>query len=205
MKYGNFFEREDHMPWKCPSCGSQNYVTFKNCVCGYINDDVFLVKDLAMGSKDVSGNGVQCPDIPQNCISDSNLSFQEPLQTQELHFPGSPDSMSGMPEEELIKEIGSWLFAFSSVDSCISISTPALQSFRLKVTLEDLEDLLEFLYHKTGSKKTIRKIKLEPTDIAEIVDRVDRMIEEKKSKVCLKFTNDELQEILDIVNIQINA
>jgi hypothetical protein len=31
------------------------------------------------------------------------------------------------------------------------------------------------------------------------------MIEEKKSKVPLNFTNDELQEIVDIVNMQIKA
>lgn len=193
------------MAWKCPSCGCQNYATFKNCICGYIRNDDFLVKHGPMSSQDVSEDGVQCPDIPPNCISDHNLSLQEPLGTQELHPLGRPDSMSSMPHEELIKEIGSWLFTFSSVDGCISISTPALQSFRLKVTVEDLEDLLEFLYHKTGGKKTIRKIGLEPIDIAEMVDRVDRMIEEKKSKVCLKFTNDELQEIADIVNMQLKA
>lgn len=193
------------MAWECPSCGSKNYGTFKNCACGYAKDDVFLVKDVAICSQDVSEDDVQCPDIPQNCISDQNLSFQEPLRTQELTPRGRPDSMSSMPDEELIKEIGSWLFSFSIVDGCMSISTPALQSFRLKVTLEDLEDLLEFLYRKTGSNKTIRKINLEPTDIVEVIDRVDKMIEEKKSKVCLKFTNDELQEILDIVNMQIKS
>jgi hypothetical protein len=193
------------MPWKCPSCGCQNYATFKNCICGYINNDVLLVKHGPMSSQDVSEENAQYPDIPPNYISDNNLSLREPLGTQELPPLGRPDSMSSIPHEELIKEIGSWLFTFSSVDGCISISTPALQSFRLKVTLEDLEHLLEFLYHKTGSKKTIRKIGLEPTDIVEIIDRVDRMIEEKKSKVCLKFTNDELQEMVDIVNMQIKA
>jgi hypothetical protein len=193
------------MSWQCPSCGSQNYATFNNCSCGYRNDDVTLVKHGLLSSQEVSEDGVRCPDIPSNCISDHNPSLQEPLGTQELRPVGRPDSMSSMPHEELIKEIGSWLFTFSGVDGCISISTPALQSFRLKVTIEDLEDLLEFLYHKTGSKKTIRKIGLEPTDIVEIIDRVDRMIEEKKSKVCLNYTNDELQEIVDIVNMQIKA
>ena len=193
------------MPWKCPSCGCQNYATFKNCICGYINNDVLLVKHGAMSFQDVSEDGMQCPDIPPDCISDHNLSLQEPLGTQESRPPGRPDSMSSMPHEELIKEIGPWLFTFSNMDGCISISTPALQSFRLKVTLEDIEDLLEFLYEKTGNKKTIRKIGLEPTDMVEMIDRVDRMIEEKKSKVCLKFTNDELQAIADIVNMQLKA
>jgi hypothetical protein len=193
------------MYWKCPSCGHQNYETFNSCICGHKNDDVSLVKHEPMSSQNVSEDGVQCPDIPSNCISDHNPSLQEPLGTQESHPPERPDSMSSLPHEELIKEIDSWLFTFSRIDGCISISTPALQSFRLKVTVEDLEDLLEFLYRKTGSEKTIRKIGLESTDIVEIIDRVDRMIEEKKSKVPLNFTNDELQEIVDIVNMQIKA
>jgi hypothetical protein len=193
------------MSWKCPTCGFQNYETFNNCVCGYRTDDVSLVKHEPMSSQDVSEDGVLCPDISPNCIGEHNPSLQEPLGTQELHPLGRPDSLSTMPHEALIKEIDSWLFTFSSVDGCISIGTPALQFFRLKVTLEDLEDLLEFLYRKTGSEKTIRKIGLEPTDIVEIIDRVSRMIEEKKSKVCLNFTNDELQEIVDIVNMQRKA
>jgi hypothetical protein len=191
------------MSWQCPSCGSQNYATLNNCVCGHRSDNVTLVKHEAKSFHDISEDRVQYPDIPSNCKSDPNPSLQEPPGTQELHPIGRPDSMSNMLHEEVIKEIGSWLFTFSSVDGCISIGTPALQSFRLKLTLEDLEDLLEFLYHKTDSEKTIRKIRLEPTDIVEIVDRVDRMIEEKKSKICLHFTHVELQEIADIVNMQL--
>jgi hypothetical protein len=191
------------MSWKCPSCGCQNYETFNNCACGYRNDHVSLVEREPLCSQDVSEDGVQCPDISPNCIADHNPSLQELLGTQELHPLGRPDSMSTTPHEALIKEVDSWLFTFSSIDGCIAISTPALQSFRLKVTLEDLEDLLEFLYRKTGSEKTIRKIGLEPTDVAGIIDRVNTMIEEKKSKVSLNFTNDELQEIIDIVNMQI--
>jgi hypothetical protein len=193
------------MSWKCPSCGCQNYETFNNCACGHRNDDVSLVKHEQMGSRDVSEDGMQFPDISSNCMGDHNPSLQEPRGTQELHPLGRPDSLSTMPHEALIKEVDSWLFTFSSIDGCISISTPALQSFRLKVTVEDLEDLLEFLYRKRGSEKTIRKIGLAPTNIVEIIDRVNRMIEEKKSKVCLDFTNDELQEIVDIVNMQIKA
>jgi hypothetical protein len=193
------------MYWKCPSCGHQNYETFNSCICGYKDDDVSLVKHGPMSSQDVSEDVMKCLDVLPNSISDHNPSLQEPVGTQESHPPGRPDSIGSMPHEELIKEIDSWLFTFSSADGSISISTPALQSFRLKMTLEDLEDLVEFLYRKTGSEKTIRKTGLESTDIVEIIDRVDRMIEEKKSKVCLNFTNDELQAIADVVNMQIKA
>jgi hypothetical protein len=193
------------MSWRCPSCGCQNYETFNNCACGYRSDDASIVKYEPISSQDVSEDGVPCPDISPNCTGNHNPLLQELLETQELHPLGRAASMNSMPHEALIKEVDSWLFSFSSIDGCISISTPALQSFRLKVTLEDLEDLLEFLYRKTGSDKTIRKIGLEPTDMAGIIDRVNRMIEEKKSKVCLNFTNDELQEIVDIVNMRIKA
>jgi hypothetical protein len=191
------------MYWKCLSCGHQNYETSNYCVCGHKNDDISLAEPMSF--QDVSEDIRQCLDVLLKSTSDPKPLLQEPLETKALHPPGRPDSMSGTPHQELIKEMDSWLFTFSSIDGCISISTPALQSFRLKVTLEDLEELLEFLYRKTGSEKTIRKIGLEPTGVVEIIDRVDRMIEEKKSKVSLNFTSDELQEIVDIVNMQIKA
>ncbi|HAM50412.1 MAG TPA: hypothetical protein DCP92_06845 [Nitrospiraceae bacterium] len=110
-----------------------------------------------------------------------------------------------MPHEEVIKQIDSWLFTFSSADNSISIGTPALQSFRLKIALEDLEDLLEFLYQKTGKEKTTRKISLATTDIVGVIERVDRMIEEKRSKVFLNFTSDDLQDIADFINLQLKV
>jgi hypothetical protein len=155
-----------------------------------------------MNCQDDSENGLRFPDLPVNYMSAHGSSLLEPPETQELRAFGRPDSTSGGPHEELIKEIDSWLFSFSGVDGCISLSTAALKSFRLKLTLEDLEDLLEFMYRKTGSEKTIRKAGLKPTDIVGVIDRVDRMIEEKKSKVSLNFTNDELREIADLVNMQ---
>jgi hypothetical protein len=110
-----------------------------------------------------------------------------------------------MPDEEVIKEIDSWLFTFSRADSCISIGTPALRSFRLKISIEDLEDLLEVLYQKTGNKKTTRKLNLSVTDIVGLIDKVDRLMEEKKSKISIRFTSDELQEVVDFVNMQLQV
>jgi hypothetical protein len=110
-----------------------------------------------------------------------------------------------MPNEEVIKEIDSWVFTFSRRDGCISMGTPALQSFRLKISVEDLEDLLECLYQKTGNEKTIRKINLSAADIISVIDKVDRLIDEKKSKVSIKFTSEELQNITDFVNLQLKV
>jgi predicted nucleotide-binding protein (sugar kinase/HSP70/actin superfamily) len=75
----------------------------------------------------------------------------------------------------------------------------------LKISVGDLEDLLEFLYQKTGNEKTIRKINLSATDIIGVIDKVDRLIDEKKSKVSIKFTSEELQKITDFINLQLKV
>ena len=193
------------MPWKCPACGRQNYETFDNCSCGYCSSEAVLTKLGLTDYQRVSEEGEQRHNIPLNCASDHTPPLQGLTENHDLQAAERPDSTSGAPHEEVIKEIDSWLFTFSSADSCISISTPALRSFRLKLSLEDIEDLLEFLYQKTGNEKTMRKISLATTDIAGVIDTVDRMIEEKKSKISLKFTSDELQEIADFINLQLKV
>lgn len=193
------------MPWKCPACGRQNYETFNNCSCGYSNSEAVLTKHGLTDYQRVSEEGEQCPDIPLNCTSDHTSSLQGLPESHDLQATERPDPTSGVPHEEVIKEIDSWLFTYSSADSCISIGTPALRSFRLKLSLEDIEDLLEFLYKKTGNEKTTRKISLGTTYIVGVIDRVDRLIEEKKAKVSLKFSSDELQEIADFINLQLKV
>jgi hypothetical protein len=193
------------MPWKCPECGRQNYETFNNCSCGYSTSEAVLTKHGLTDFPGVSEQGGQPHDIPLNCISDSTPLMQQPTESHDLQAPERPDSTNGVPHEEVIKEIDSWLFTFSSADSCISISTPALRSFRLKLSIEDLEDLMEFLYQKTGNEKTTRKIGIGTTDILGVIDKVDRMIEAKKSKISIKFSSDELQEITDFINLQLKV
>jgi hypothetical protein len=188
------------MPWKCPLCGHQNYATFKNCVCGHVNEEAFLAKNGPTDSRDISEDGTQHSNFSPDCISDHMLPLQKPPGMQVAQSPGKAGQTNGMPHEEVIKEIDSWLFTFSDTDGCISIGTPALHPFRLKMTVEDVEDLLESVYRKTGVRKTIRKIGLAPTDIIEMIERVDRMIEGKRSKVSVNFTNDELQEIASLIN-----
>jgi hypothetical protein len=158
-----------------------------------------------MDSQCASEEDEQCPDIPLNRLSAHIPSLLGAPESHAVQASGRLGSTSSMPHEEVIKQIDSWLFTFSSADRCISIGTPALQSFRLKLSLEDLEDLLEFLYQKTGNEKTTRKSGLATTDIAGLIDKVDRMIEEKRSKVFLNFTSDELQEIVDFINLQLKA
>jgi hypothetical protein len=192
------------MSWKCPSCGRQNYETFNNCACGYSSNGGVLIKQALKDYPRVSERGEECFDIPSES-SDETPSLQRPPESQDLQVPIKPDSTSSMPLEEVIKEIDSWLFTFSHADNCISIGTPALRSFRLKISIDDLEELLEFLYKRTGNERTMRKISLATTDIVGVIDKVDRLIEEKKSKVSIKFTSEELQEIADFINLQLKV
>lgn len=102
--------------------------------------------------------------------------------------------------EHVIKEIDSWVFTFSQSDKYICIGTPALQSFKLKLSLDDLEELLESVYQMTGEEKTMRKLRLSVEEIPDLIDNVERLIEQKKSMVPLKFTSNELKEIEDFIN-----
>jgi hypothetical protein len=191
------------MPWKCPSCGRQNYETFNNCSCGYSYSEAVLTKHGLSDYQGVSEEGGELNGSSSNYISDRTSSADGPAETHGLEIPEKSDSADCGPHAEVIKEIDSWLFTFSDADNRISISTPALKSFSLKVSLEDIEDLLEFLYQKTGSGKTTRKIGLGATDILGVIDKVDRIIEEKRSKVSIKFSSEELQEITDFINLQL--
>jgi hypothetical protein len=103
-------------------------------------------------------------------------------------------------ERNIIKAVDSWMFTFSESDKCICIGTPALQSFRLKLTLDDLEELLEFVYRKTGKEKTTRKLKISADEMPDLIEKVYKLIEDKKSKVPVKFSNSELKEMANLIN-----
>jgi len=160
----------------CPSCGHQDFDPNKQCVCGYHDDESFITEFKGTKNEVIRGKGMK-----------------------NIYKPKSHE-----PAEELfIKEIDSWVFSFSEVDNCIYLGTPALRSFRLKITLNDLEELLEFIYQKTGKEKTTRKLLLSVDQIPNLIERVSKLIEVKKSKVKLNFSSDELKEIVDLINIKL--
>ena len=160
----------------CPSCGHQEFDPNKECICGYQADESFIME--SEGTKNEITRGKVMKNIDKS----------------KIHEPAG---------ELIIKEIDSWVFSFSQVNNCIYLGTPALQSFRLKITLNDLEELLEFMYQKTGRGKTTRKLELSVDEIPDLLETVNRLIEEKKSKVKLKFSSDELKEIVDLINIKL--
>ena len=193
------------MSWKCPTCGRQNFETFKNCICGQHIDDSVVIEHNLMESHNAPQEGEPFPVITPHGPINHMVFPQKALKSHKPNALGKPDTKSDIFFDEVIKEIDSWLFTFSHLDNCISIGTPALQSFRLKLTLNDLEDLLEFLYQMTGGEKTTRKIRLSTKEIREVIDKVDGMIEEKRSKTALQFTGDELQEITDLINVKLKV
>jgi len=191
------------MSWKCPSCGRENHDPFINCECGQSSKGGVLVKQELKDYQHTSEGAEQSVDIPSGRTNDQTQSLQRPSESHDVQIKDNNDSFSYLYDDEVIKEIDSWLFTFSRRDGCISIGTPALQSFRLKISVQDLEDMLESLYQKTGNEKTIRRLNLSATDIIGVIDKVDRLIDEKKSKVSIKFTSDELEEITDFINVQL--
>jgi len=161
----------------CPSCGSRDYIGNKTCVCGFHPDD----------------------DDPDDINSVSKGVVTKRIKEKVLKSLAESNSdKSG--DEVPIKEIDSWTFTYSVKEECICIGTPALQSFRIKLAVEDLEDILEQTYRYSGEEKTIRKSRLDRDAMPELIERVSKKIEEKRQKVAVHFSDDELQEVMDVIN-----
>lgn len=160
----------------CPSCGKQGFDPNKQCICGYHADESFV-----MEIEDAKHETIQ-------------RKVMKNINRSKIHGPA---------EELFMKEIDSWVFSFSQVNNCIYLGTPALQSFRLKITQNDLEELLEFIYQKADKGSTTRKLLLSVDEMPDLIDTIYRLIEEKKSKMKLNFSSDELKEIVDLINIKL--
>ena len=161
---------------ECPSCGRQNIDLEKKCECGF-SDESIIAKLEKKNSNAVNNKSLKNIDTPKNNEDTKNI---------------------------LIKEVDSWVFTFSHEEKCINLGTPDLKAFKLTLTLEDLEEVLEFVYRFTGRQKTIRKIQLPVDAMPELIEEVHRLIEEKRSKVSIEFDKDELQGISELINKKFN-
>lgn len=167
----------------CPSCGHDKFNPEKQCLCGYQADESFMLESFIMKSEK----------------KDNTLTNGEPAKAA-VRSPRNKSS-----KEIVIKEIDSWIISFSSAENAVCLGTPALQSFKLKLQLQDLEELLDILYHVTGQQKTTRKLSLSSDDINELIKNVYSMIEEKKSKIAIKFSETELQKMADTINTKLKT
>ena len=165
----------------CPSCGYLNFNPAHQCSCGYQADESFYNEASIMETEE-KGNEEIRGKVLKNIVK------------------AKKDKPA---DESVIKEVDSWIFSFSQENSCICLSTPALQSFSLKLTIDDLEEMLEFMYRKTGQEKTTRKLHLSPEQLPDLINKVHGMIEEKRSKIPIKFSSSELEEVVDLINIQL--
>jgi hypothetical protein len=173
---------------RCPSCGHDGFNPESQCVCGYHADNSYVIESFVAES-----DGKESPMLKEKSL--------KTIEKPESEKPKNEKPKSGKPSEEVvIKEIDSWAFNFSSAENCIYLGTPALQAFKLKLEISDLEELLEFMYMKTGEEKTMRKLRLSAKEINDVIDNVHRMVEEKKSKIALKFSGNELLDIANLIN-----
>lgn len=157
---------------ECPSCGHQEFDPDKQCACGYYADESFNMESGETKNEATRGK---------------------------LMKHANKSKIHASTEELFMKEIDSWVFSFSRPDNCIYLGTPALQTFRLRITLDDLEELLEIMYQKTGEGKLLLSL----DDIPALIRTVNRIIEEKRSKVELEFSGDELTEVIDLINTKL--
>jgi hypothetical protein len=165
----------------CPSCGIQGFDSSRQCTCGYNADESIFTNPLH-GDLNEYGSGK---------INNKGLE----------KIMGTKNEMTS--QNHVIKEIDSWFFNYSQDDNCICLSTPALKSFTLKLTIEDLEELMEFMYQQSGREKTTRRLQLSTAEIPDLIEKVHKMIEEKRSKMPVKFSDDEFEEIVDLINLKL--
>jgi hypothetical protein len=57
----------------------------------------------------------------------------------------------------------------------------------------------------TGQEKTMRKLSLSSDEINELLKYMYNMIEEKKSKMSIKFSEEDLNSMADIINTKLKV
>ena len=168
---------------QCPSCGNMDFDPAKQCICGYHADETFSSKSPSERLKHTVSKETRSA-LQKETVRKNNTTPAEDL---------------------VVKELDSWRFTHAEGDDFLSLSTPALQSFSIRISIEDLEELLEFMYIKSGKKKTLRKLLLTVEELPDIIDAIHSLIEEKRSKVPIQFDSNELGNILNLINFKLKV
>lgn len=189
---------EWRMAWTCPLCGYQNEETTMRCMCGFQADESVIRLSAENESTDIFGGKEHVVEIPLSSFNAETGVSQQPKKNKKGKDTDKKQNESG--DEIFFKEIDSWKISFSTKDQCVHLSTPALQSFRLKLTMDDLKALLDFISEKADIEIATKKRLVSGNEMAELVEMLDKMIEMKKAKFKIKFSDDELQELADIIN-----
>ncbi|MBE0426045.1 MAG: hypothetical protein IBX72_05300 [Nitrospirae bacterium] len=190
------------MPWVCPLCGFQNDDTFPSCQCGFFADESVRKQSVETSSTDMFLRNEREAEEPYGDIVAHTALPKLKYENMKMKVPDEPaESKQSMSSDEIfVKEIDSWKVTFSEKGKCIYLSTPALQSFKMKLTLDDLQELLDVVYEKSGVNRTTRKRLISGNEISELVEMVKKITDIKKSKIEITFSANELQEIANIIN-----
>lgn len=199
------------MGWTCPECGSMNTGDLYVCKCGFdqasylvsapleaelaedaeIDDYLF---DAAFSPGNASSSGGPVPSATKKAVA----------AKREIKLSSSDSSDSDSSDRVTVKEVGPWRFSFSPSDGRISIGTAALEPFRLDVTVQDIEDILESVYKMTGKRKTLRSLELMDKDVAELLEYVSEIVDAKRSKVRTSFSQEDVGAITALVNSRLS-
>jgi hypothetical protein len=182
------------MGWICPECGFMNTVETAVCTCGF-DRSVFLSSE---GGGQFDGDqfvaASPAGDIFHADLSPQASSKQAPEGTL------AKKSTFHSSDRITLREVGRWKFFFSPSDGRISIGTAALEPFRLDLTVEDFEGILDSVYEVTGTQKTVRRLELADRDVLEIIDFIGEAIDAKRSKIRPSFSPDDVGVITALVN-----
>jgi hypothetical protein len=198
------------MSWVCNVCGFENDDDATTCVCGNQPDE-FEVTDSEDSSSDIFKQ-IEEKAEESAITSDSTSVAKADAKKIKVKVPEKPEKKakkpSGKPveagDEVLIKEVEGWRFTYSKSEDCMYLGTPALQSFRLKLTLQDLQELLDSLHEITGVEKPRETVELQKSEVLEFISVIDDMIEEKRSDVKIKFSDEEIKSLSELIIEKLN-
>lgn len=192
------------MNWVCPLCGYENDDGAGTCMCGYQRDssaDLTGDTDELLNERQSEGGASHILDRTRTRIQGNEKKIKMKVPDKPVTKPAKSVNKQEKPSEEiLVKEVDGWEFTFSQSETCLYLGTPALQSFRLRLTLDDVKEILDIMYEQAGIEKTTRKLQIPEEEVLDIVSVLDGMIEEKRSKVKISYSSEEISALADLIN-----
>lgn len=194
------------MGWTCPECGFMNAEEAPVCTCGF-EQSGFLSADCVEAEPE-NGEGA-ASHIFETTISAEEILSARPsgpssAEKAVAEKPRTRQSSFHPPDRVMLKEVGHWKISFSPGERRISIGTAALDPFRLDLTIEDFEEILETVCEIAGTRKTLRSLELADKDVLELIEFVTEMVEAKKSRMRPSFSPEDVNAITSLVNSKLS-
>ncbi len=193
------------MGWICPECGLINKGEASECGCGF--QSVFLISepsDFVPGHEEGAGKKAFDIDLSMRNIFPEGGADPAPPETTDVEELPLKRDIRTSDEAVTVKEIGAWKFSFSPSEGQVSIGTPALDPFCLRMTIGEMQEVLDKVYELSGMAKTLRSLEMGEKDMLELIDFIGEMIDAKKSKIRPSFLPEELEAIKGLVNAKLS-